>query len=114
MSRSDRERLLDIQAACDAITSYDNRDGIDEDIFFDAIRVRLIEIGEAVKDIDAQMLATEPAIRWTDIARMRDQLAHRYFDTTHAVVCATASNDIPILAAAMHRLLSVRQSSGKA
>ena len=65
----------------------------------DAIRVRLIEIGEAVKDIDPALLATEPGIPWTDISRMRDQLAHRYFDTAHSIVRTTAAHDVPVLAA---------------
>ncbi len=106
MSRSDRERLGDIQAACHAITAYLAREGVDDDIVFDAIRVRLIEIGEAVKDIDPELLAAEPAIPWAEISRMRDQLAHRYFDTAHSIVRATAANDIPPLAAAVSRLLA--------
>jgi uncharacterized protein with HEPN domain len=36
---------------------------------------------------------------------MRDHLAHRYFDTTHAIVTATARHDIPRLAAAVSRIL---------
>jgi uncharacterized protein with HEPN domain len=86
LSRPDRERLADIRAACDAITAYVVREGVDDDIVFDAIRVRLIEIGEAVKDIDSKLLTSEPGIPWTEISRMRDQLAHRYFDTTHSIV----------------------------
>ena len=54
-------------------------------LVFDAVRVRLIEIGEAIKDIDPQLLATEANIAWRDVARMRDHLAHRYFDTDHAI-----------------------------
>jgi hypothetical protein len=63
--------------SCAAIADYLERAGVDDDIVFDAIRVRLIEIGEAVKDIDPKLLESEPAIPWTEIARMRDQLAHR-------------------------------------
>ena len=37
---------------------------------------------------------------------MRDRLAHRYFDTSHAIVRATIDNDIPELDLAVHRLLS--------
>ena len=106
MSRPARERLGDIQAACEAIAAYRTREGVDDDIVFDAIRVRLIEIGEAVKDIDPQILAEEPTIPWAEISRMRDQLAHRYFDTAHSIVSATAANDIPLLAQAVRRLLS--------
>jgi uncharacterized protein with HEPN domain len=39
------------------------------------------------------------------MARMRDQLAHRYFDTSHAIVMSTARHDIPLLKAAVERLL---------
>jgi uncharacterized protein with HEPN domain len=108
VSRPDHERLGDIQAACSAIADYLAREGADDDIVFDAIRVRLIEIGEAVKDIDPELLATEPDIPWTEISRMRDQLAHRYFDTAHSIVRATAANDIPSLAAAVARLLPAK------
>ena len=105
MSRPVRERLSDIQASCAAIADYLARDGADDNMVFDAIRVRLIEIGEAVKDIDPKLLESETAIPWTEISRMRDQLAHRYFDTAHSIVRATATNDVPPLAAAVERLL---------
>jgi uncharacterized protein with HEPN domain len=67
--------------------------------------VRLIEIGEAVKSIDPDLLAHEPGIPWIDIAGMRNHLAHRYFDTTHAIVAATITYDLPPLVAAVKRLL---------
>lgn len=98
--------MKDIQAAAKAIADYRAREGVDDDILFDAIRARLIEIGEAVKDIDPAVLAAEPDIPWNDISRMRDQLAHRYFDTAHSIVRATAANDIPPLAEAVARLLN--------
>jgi uncharacterized protein with HEPN domain len=66
--------------------------------------VRLIEIGEAVKDIDPDLLAIEPTIPWKDVARMRDHLTHRYFDTDHAIVGATVEHDLPPLVDAARRL----------
>jgi uncharacterized protein with HEPN domain len=72
---------------------------------FDAVRVRLIEIGEAVKGVDAAVLAKESAIAWPDVAKMRDRLAHHYFDTSHAIVRATVQHDVPVLEAAVRRLL---------
>lgn len=71
---------------------------------FDAIRVRLIEIGEAAKGLDPDLTAREPGIPWAHLARMRDHLAHRYFDTTHAIVFDTARRDVPRLADAVARL----------
>lgn len=108
MSRGERERLLDIAVACAAITDYIERSDVRDDVVFDAIRIRLVEIGEAVKELDPSALVSEPHIPWTEIARMRDLLTHRYFDTTHAIVSATARHDIPQLAAAVERLLSGR------
>jgi uncharacterized protein with HEPN domain len=35
---------------------------------------------------------------------MRDRLAHRYFDTSHAILAATVKGDIPELEAAVRRL----------
>lgn len=67
--------------------------------------MRLIEIGEAVKALPAEVLAPEPTMPWAQIAGMRDRLAHRYFDTSHAIVSATVSEDLPELAAAVLRLL---------
>jgi uncharacterized protein with HEPN domain len=36
---------------------------------------------------------------------MRDQLAHRYFDTAHSIVRATVNDDIPALAVVVERLV---------
>ena len=35
---------------------------------------------------------------------MRDHLAHRYFDTDHAIIQATIDHDLPPLVAATERL----------
>lgn len=111
MSRRDDERLEDIIASAQAIASHLQRGGLADGLIFDAVRVRLIEIGEAVKDIDPSTLATEPDIPWRDVAGMRDQLAHRYFDTAHAIVQATIDNDLPPLVAAADRLLKRQQET---
>jgi uncharacterized protein with HEPN domain len=107
LTRRDRHRLEDVVAACEAIASHITRGSLSEGLIFDAVRVRLIEIGEAVKDISPDLLAHEPAIPWRDVARMRDHLAHRYFDTDHSLVAATVERDVPELAAAVQRLLDL-------
>ena len=53
------------------------------------------------------MLATEPQLPWSEIARMRDQLAHRYFDPTHAIIAAAVRDDLPELRRAIERLVDV-------
>ena len=49
MSRRDRQELEDILAAIDAIRAYRTRGDLSDSLVFEAVRVRLIEIGEAVK-----------------------------------------------------------------
>jgi uncharacterized protein with HEPN domain len=66
--------------------------------------MRLVEIGEAAKSIDPQLLATEPDIPWSEVIRMRDRLTHRYFDTLHSIVEHTATHDLAELEAAIKRL----------
>lgn len=108
--RADTQRLDDILAAATAIESHLARGTLADGLVFDAVRVRLIEIGEAVKDIDPTLLANEPDIPWSDVARMRDHLAHRYFDTDHEIVTATVQYDLPPLIAAVERLKASEQN----
>lgn len=105
MSRHDDQRLADILAAATAVAEHTRRGGLDDGLVFDAVRVRLIEIGEAVKAIDPGLLAREPDIPWIDVAGMRNHLAHRYFDTAHAILQTTVSDDLPPLVSAAQRLL---------
>jgi uncharacterized protein with HEPN domain len=102
---NDHQRLRDIQASIDAIHSHLARGDLSDGLIFDAVRIRLLEIGEAVKALPAELLATEPSIPWSEIARMRDHLAYRYFDTSHAILQATVDHDLPDLERAVGVLL---------
>jgi uncharacterized protein with HEPN domain len=106
VSRHDHEWLADIIDAIEAIRSYQQRGDLGDGLIFDAVRLRLIEIGEAVKRLSPELLESEPDLPWTEIAGMRDRLAHRYFDTSHAIVQATIDNDLPELQLTVERLLS--------
>lgn len=104
------QRLEDIRAACAAIAEHLTHGDLGQGLIFDAVRVRLIEVGEAVKALDPDLLATEPGIPWRHIAGMRDQLAHRYFDTSHAIVTGTIEHDLPQLEAGVDQLVARIQS----
>ena len=86
MTYRERQLLADIQAAIDAIRSHLQRGDLSDGLIFDAVRIRMLEIGEAVKALPQELLATQPSIPWRQISRMRDHLAHRYFDT-HTPSC---------------------------
>ncbi len=104
MSRFDGDRLEDITAAIEAIRSHLLRGDLDDILVLDAVRVRLIEIGEAVKALSTDLTATEPDIPWRQIARMRDHLAHRYFATEVEVIRSTVASDLSELEASVQRM----------
>jgi uncharacterized protein with HEPN domain len=107
VTRHDIQRIDDVLAAIAAIQSHIARGDISDGLVFDAVRARLIEIGESVKHVSADLLGSEPAIPWADIAGLRDRLAHRYFDTSHAIVRATVEHDVPELERAAQRLRAI-------
>jgi uncharacterized protein with HEPN domain len=113
VSYRDADRLADIQAAVAAIRSHLERGTLADGLVFDAVRMRLLEIGEAVKAISGDLLATQPGIPWQQIAGMRDHLAHRYFDTAHAILQATVDEDLPELEQAVTALRESLQSAEK-
>ena len=104
MTYRERQRLADIHAAIEAIRSHLQRGDLSDGLIFDAVRIRLLEIGEAVKALPDDLLATQPSIPWRQITQMRDHLAHRYFDTTHAILQTTVDEDLPDLERAVEAL----------
>lgn len=71
MTRRDAERLDDILDAIRAIRSHLGRGDLSDGLVYDAVRVRLIEIGEAVKSLPAEIVATEPGLPWRDRGHAR-------------------------------------------
>jgi len=65
VSYRERQRLADIQAAIDAIRSYLQRGTLADGMVFDAVRIRLLEIGEAVKALPTELLNTQPDLPWS-------------------------------------------------
>lgn len=109
MTRRDQSRLTDIGEAISAIRSHLTKGALDDGLIYDAVRVRLIEIGEAVKGLDPALVATQPEVQWKAIARMRDHLAHRYFDTDRAIVQDVIDNELDPLQSAVD---AMRQNLG--
>ena len=60
--------------------------------------VRNIEVvGEPVKNLSQEITNAHPNIAWSQIARMRDKIAHHYFRINLDVVWKTATDDLPAL-----------------
>lgn len=100
-NRHDRLYLYDIIECCDRAAEYIN--GVSEEdyqvnpMLQDAL-VRNIEVvGEAVKNLSPGLKERNPNIAWSQIARMRDKIAHHYFRINLDVVWKTATDDLPDL-----------------
>lgn len=78
MSRPDTDLLQDIADAIRSIRSHLQHGPISVEIVMDAVAMRLLEIGEAVKGLSQEATATEAEVDWRGIAGMRDFVAHRY------------------------------------
>jgi uncharacterized protein with HEPN domain len=104
VSRRDADRLDDLVAAEAAIRAHLDRGGLDDPLVLDAVRMRMVEIGEAVKGISPELLATESNVDWSDVAGTRNWIAHHYFDTDPDILMATIDNDLAPLMEAVHRL----------
>jgi uncharacterized protein with HEPN domain len=91
--RNDDLRLGDIAEALTAMGRHLKRGSIEDELVFDACGARLIEIGEAVKGLDTELLKLKPDVPWREIARMRDHLTHRYCDAQHDILRDVVIND---------------------
>ena len=63
MTHRDQQRVADILAAIDAIRSHLTRGDLADGLIFDAVRIRLLEIAEAVTALPEEVLMAEPDIR---------------------------------------------------
>ena len=74
----------------------------------DAICMNLIALGEAVKGVDklthSELLPNYPEIYWSGVMRMRDKIAHHYFEIDTDVVFKTIQEDIPPMIEVIDRM----------
>lgn len=52
-------------------------------------------MGEAVKQLPAEILARAPHVDWRGLARLRDLLTHVYFGIDDATVYEIATTELP-------------------
>lgn len=108
MSRDERERLRDIKDAITAIKVHLERakGEADDQLLHDALLFQFVVIGEAVKNLSPQTWESAPEIPWSDIAGLRDLIAHEYFRIEIGRVLEIVGRDLPPLEQAVDRLLS--------
>ena len=78
---------------------------------FDALLYRLVVIGEAVKALPAELLASQPQVPWREIAKLRDLLAHHYYRVDAQVIRRTVETPMEQLSDAVTNLLAADADS---
>jgi len=95
VSRSDPKRLRDILECIEAIDRAEvtvARYPGDPDVAkigLDAVQSRVFTRGEAVKGLSLGLRQRYPDVPWSDMARMRDLIGHRYYKLDPQIVRAT-------------------------
>ena len=76
----------------------------------DAICMNLIALGEAVKGLDkltnGELLPKYPEVYWGGVMRMRDKIAHHYFEIDAEVVLMTIKEDLPPMKSTVNRMIT--------
>jgi uncharacterized protein with HEPN domain len=106
--RSQRERLLDILAAIEAIEEYAARGQeayLHDKLIQGWMILQLQRIGEAAARLNDTIREQCPEIPWQDIVGMRNMLTHEYFGISLTRVWMTVVNDVPVLKECVNRVL---------
>lgn len=110
------DSLLNIESALETIveraafanTADDFLISPDGMLRLDAICMNLIALGEAVKGLDkitkGELLVRYPEIYWSGVMKMRDKIAHHYFEMDAEVVFKTLKEDIPMILPVIYRI----------
>ena len=110
-SLSNIENALEviIERAAVAVTPDDFILSPDGMMRLDAICMNLIALGESVKGLDkitkGELLVDYPEIFWSGVMKMRDKIAHHYFEIDAEVVFKTLKNDIPVMLPVIRRMI---------
>jgi uncharacterized protein with HEPN domain len=110
MNRDERDRLRDIQGAIVAIREHLEQAGAtaaarEDPLLHDALLFQFVVIGEAVKHLAPETRESAPEIPWTDIAGLRDLIAHEYFRIDIHRVLEIVERDLPPLEQAIDDLV---------
>lgn len=94
-----QHRTEHIKRSDDFLISSDNM------VVLDSVCMKLMAIGESVKSIDKRskgaLLVNYPSVSWKEVMRMRDIIAHHYFEIDTDVVFCTLRDDLPVLKQAL-------------
>ncbi len=77
-------------------------------ILLNAICMKLMAIGEEIKSVDKRsqkmLFPSYPSIDWREVMKMRDVIAHHYFEIDAEVVFKSIKGDMPPLLAIIRQI----------
>ena len=80
-------------------------DFLSDEIIKRAVSMTVINIGELIKNISAELRREYPSVPWSAAAGMRDLAAHKYQTLRMEDVYATVKTDFPELRAMLSAIL---------
>ena len=100
-----------IQERASVVSDFDELLSSPEGVMrLDAICMNLIALGEAVKGLDkltnGELLPQYPEVYWGGVMRMRDKIAHHYFEIDAEVVFMTIKEDLPLMKSTIDRIIT--------
>ncbi len=107
--RSDALYLQDIVEASEAVSRFigfrNQAEFAADDILRSAVLLKLLNIGEAVRQMSEATKAENPEVPWKVIAGFRNRTIHEYFSVDWQIVWETAIGDLPPLRAQIQAIL---------
>jgi len=105
-----RDALVTVKKRCSfAKNSDDFCDSEEGQEKLDSICMKLIAVGESLKNIDKltnkNLLLQYPHIKWKEIKGIRDILSHHYFDLDAVVIFDICNNEIVELLTTINKMI---------
>ena len=102
------ERILHIESC----TAPGREKFLADRLLQDGVILAFMVSGEAVKRLAPDMIEAHPEVVWSDYARFRDVLIHRYHDVLLEQVWVFSQEDLPALKTAVTVLLQDSDDRG--
>ncbi len=110
MSREQRPLLQDIADACLKVSewteSLEFEEFVQQGMAYSAVLRELSVIGEAIKQVDAELRGRRPELPWREWAGLRDIVVHHYFGLQDETLWRVVREDVPVLSLAVNELIS--------
>jgi len=113
-----RDALVTVKKRCSYAKSADDFcDSEEGQEKLDSICMKLIAVGESLKNIDKltnkKLLIQYPHIKWKEIKGIRDILSHHYFDLDAVVIFDICNDEIVQLLTTIHQIIEDIQHNEK-